>query len=131
MTTPLLACQLEDLENDQPRCFRLQDMDVLIVRHADQVYAVQNRCGHMSAALHRGEYTDNLIVCPLHGAGFRIETGEVEWTAIIPPPISEYIHSENARIRKFGELIEGAETRPIQTFPVEVKGNDVYVTVTG
>lgn len=129
MGTPLLVCRLEDLENNQPCCFRLQNVDVFVVRHGETVYALQNRCGHMSAALSRGDYTDGLIVCPLHGAAFRVETGEVEWNAIIPPPISEYIHSENPRIRKFGELIEGAETLPIKVFPVTIQGSDVYVTL--
>jgi nitrite reductase/ring-hydroxylating ferredoxin subunit len=102
----------------------------MVVRDAERVFAVQNRCGHMSAALHRGEYTDGLIVCPLHGAAFRIETGAVEWPAILPPPMSEYSRSESSRIRTFGSLIEAIDTRPIQTYPVSVEGDDVLIALT-
>lgn len=101
----------------------------MVVRDAGRVFAVQNRCGHMSAALHRGDYTDGLIVCPLHGAAFRVETGEVEWPAILPPPMSEYSRSESPRIRTFGNLIEAIETKPIQAYPISVENDDVFVTL--
>lgn len=129
MTAPILACTLADLPNAQMRCFRLDLTDVLIVRDGDRVIALQNRCGHAGAPLHRGEFTDGLIVCPLHGAAFRVETGAVEWTAILPPPLSEYIHSDNARLHKFGELLEAIETLPIAAYPVEIRGDMVFVTL--
>ncbi len=128
MEKQLLVCPLAELINDQPRCFRIENIDLLVVRHGDSVRAVQNRCGHAGAALHLGDYTDGLIVCPLHGAAFQVESGAVEWTAIIPPPMAEYIHSENARIRKFGELLQAIETLPLKTYPVTVKDEAVYVS---
>jgi nitrite reductase/ring-hydroxylating ferredoxin subunit len=130
MQKQLRVCNVEELDHDKPRCYRVDNVDVFVVRHWANIYAIENRCGHAGAALHRGEYTDGLIVCPLHGAAFRVESGEVEWTAILPPPMSEYSRSENARIRQFGELLEGVETRPIKSFPVMVEGDDVYITMT-
>lgn len=127
--TQIYLCQLSDLEPDQPRCYRVAGVDVFVVRHADRVFATQNRCGHAGAALNRGEYTDGLIVCPLHGAGFRVEDGSVEWPAIIPPPMALYSSSDNPRLRKFGELLETIETLPIRTFPVEIRGDEVLITI--
>ncbi len=124
-----LLCSAADLAPDQPLCVRAAEVDVLVVRHADQIYALQNRCGHASAALHRGDCTDGLIVCPLHGAGFRLATGAVEWPAIIPPPMATYSHSDDPRLRKFGELLEAIETLPIRTFPVELRDGMVYATL--
>lgn len=122
-------CQLSELEADKPRCFRVEEQDIFVVLWDGQVYAMENRCGHMSAALHKGEFTDGLVVCNLHGAGFRVEDGGIEWDAIIPPPISEYTESDNPRIQMFGELIEGVETRPVRSFPVTIQGDDVFVTL--
>lgn len=122
-------CQLADLEQNKPRCYRVENVDVLVVRREDRVYAVQNRCGHAGAPLHRGEFTDDLIVCPLHGAAFHIDTGAIEWAAIIPPPMSSYINSDNPRLRMFGELLNAIETLPIKTFSVTLKDRDIYVTV--
>jgi nitrite reductase/ring-hydroxylating ferredoxin subunit len=129
MTThaAIRVCRLDELPPGQPRCFRIHEVDVLVVREGERIYAVQNRCGHMSAALHRGEYTDGLIVCPLHGAGFRIETGVVEWDAILPPPMSEYSQSENPRLRTFGSLLETVETLPIRTYAAHSDGQDVFI----
>jgi nitrite reductase/ring-hydroxylating ferredoxin subunit len=127
MTDPIRVCSVTDLDHDRPRCYRVAGVDVFVVRHWDKVYALENRCGHAGAALHRGVFTDGLIVCPLHGAAFRVESGAVEWTAILPPPMSEYAHSENPRLREFGELMEGVETLPIRRFAVEIVGDEVFI----
>ena len=127
MSGPLRLCNIADLDQDRPRCYRMEGVDIFIVRHGETIYALENRCGHAGAALHRGVFTDGLIVCPLHGAAFRVEDGTVEWDAIIPPPMSEYAHSDNPRLREFGELLEGIETLPIRTFVVQVINAEVFV----
>ena len=124
---PVRVCSVEELDHDKPCCFRVNNVDVFVVRHWANIYAIENRCGHAGAPLHRGEYTDGLIVCALHGAAYRVETGEVEWTAILPPPMSDYSSSDNPRIRLFGELMEAVETLPVRRFPVTVEGDDVYI----
>lgn len=129
MEQEFLVCPVDELEHDKPRCYRVNNRDIFIVRHWEHIYALENRCGHMGAALHRGEYTDGLIVCPLHGAAYQVATGEKEWDAILPPPMSEYSRSENARIRQFGELMEETETLPIQAFRVRIQGDEVYITL--
>lgn len=129
MSREIYACTLNDLPEKQMRCFRLEDADILLVREGDTVRALQNRCGHMAAALHLGEYTDGIVVCPLHGAAFAVDTGAVEWNAILPPPMSEYIHSANPRVHKFGELLEAIETLPIQVYAVSVRDGSVFVTL--
>jgi len=134
MTQRFRLCSVEDLAHDQPRCYRIElgddkHLDVFVVRHWDKIYALENRCGHAGAPLHRGTYTDGLIVCALHGAAYRVDSGEIEWTAILPPPMSDYSSSDNPRIRQFGELIEAVETLPVKAFRVEVDGDTVYVTL--
>ncbi|MBZ0320824.1 MAG: Rieske 2Fe-2S domain-containing protein [Anaerolineae bacterium] len=123
------VCHVEALEHDQPRCYRVENTDIFIVRHWANIHALENRCGHAGAPLHRGEYTDGLIVCALHGAAYRVESGEVEWGAILPPPMSEYSKSDNPRIRLFGELMDAIETLPIKSFPVTVQEDEVYITL--
>lgn len=129
MTTFARVCSVTELDHDRPRCFRVNGVDVLLIRHWDQVYALENRCGHAGAALHRGTYTDGLIVCGLHGAAFRVESGAVEWTAILPPPMADYRHSDNPRLREFGELLEGIETLPIRRFAVSIRDDEVLIAL--
>ena len=123
------VCHVDELDHNKPRCYRVAERDIFIVRHWDKIYALENRCGHAGAALHRGDYTDGLIVCPLHGAAFHVDSGAVEWEAILPPPMSDYSSSENPRIRLFGELMEQIETLPVKSFAVTLKGNDVYISL--
>lgn len=118
------VCHVDELDHDKPRCFRVNDVDIFVVRHWADIYALENRCGHMGAALHRGEYTDGLIVCGLHGAAYDVATGQKEWDAILPPPMAQYSSSDNPRLREFGELIEGVETLDIKRFPVTIDEND-------
>lgn len=120
-------CSLDDLAPDQSRCFHVGDRAVFVVLHQDKVYAIDNRCGHMNAALHRGEFTDGLIVCPLHGAAFRVDSGAVEWDAILPPPMAQYSSSDDPRLRNFGLLLEEVETRAVEAFPVSVQGDEVFI----
>jgi nitrite reductase/ring-hydroxylating ferredoxin subunit len=134
MVKRIRLCSVEDLLHDQPRSYRVEvtdtlHVDVFVVRHWDKIYALENRCGHAGAPLHRGQFTDGLIVCALHGAAFRVESGAVEWAAILPPPMSEYSSSNNPRLRQFGELMEAVETLPIKAFPVNVESDTVYVTL--
>jgi nitrite reductase/ring-hydroxylating ferredoxin subunit len=123
------VCHVDELEHDQPRCYRVNGRDIFIVRHWAEIYALDNRCGHMGGALHHGEYTDGLIVCALHGAAFDVRSGVVEWDAILPPPMSEYSSSDNPRIRQFGELTEAVETLPVRSYPVKVEDDEVSITM--
>lgn len=123
------VCHVDDLDHDKPRCFRVNNTDIFVVRHWDQIYAIENRCGHMGAALHQGEYTDGLIVCPLHGAAYEVATGAKAWDAILPPPMAQYSHSENPRIRQFGELMEAIETLPIRAFSVTIEDDLVWIAM--
>ncbi|MFP4321439.1 MAG: Rieske (2Fe-2S) protein [Anaerolineales bacterium] len=123
------VCQLDDLPPDQPRCFRVAERDILLVNYKDVIHAVDNRCGHMSAALHKGTFTDGLIVCGLHGAGYDVATGHKEWDAIIPPPMASYRHSDDPRLQTFGELIESVETRDIARHKTHIDHGTVYVTL--
>jgi len=125
----LRVCKISDLQPGRPGCYRVHGIDVFVVQYRGEIYALQNRCGHMAAALHHGDFTDGLIVCPLHGAAFRVESGAVEWNAILPPPMSEWVTSDNPRLHRFGELIDAIETLPIKTYTVVIDGDDVLINL--
>ncbi|NJL96167.1 MAG: Rieske 2Fe-2S domain-containing protein [Anaerolineae bacterium] len=40
------VCPVEELEHDQPRCYRVNGTEVFLVRHWEHLYALENRCGH-------------------------------------------------------------------------------------
>lgn len=68
----------------------------------DQLYAIEDVCPHAYALLSQGFVQDGKVECPLHAAVFDIKTGK---------------------------CLEGPADRDLQTYPVLVKGNDVYIQI--
>ena len=67
-------------------------------------YAIRDACSHDGGILGFGDLQGDLIKCPRHDAEFNVTTGEV----VSPPAV-----------------------RPVQTYPVRVRGEDVEVGLQG
>lgn len=50
---------------------------IFIVKANNKYYAVQNRCSHEDFPLEDGDIEDEAIICPVHGAKFCLNTGNV------------------------------------------------------
>jgi 3-phenylpropionate/trans-cinnamate dioxygenase ferredoxin component len=74
--------------------------NVLLCNVDGTLYAIQDVCTHDGGELDQGELEGERIMCPRHGAYFDVKTGE----ALTLPAIL-----------------------PVETFPVRVVGDDVYV----
>ncbi|MEJ7779861.1 MAG: Rieske 2Fe-2S domain-containing protein [Daejeonella sp.] len=74
---------------------------VCVVKAEGKIFAVQNRCPHAGADLSKGWCRNGNIVCPYHRHEFNLETGR-------------------------GKASQG---NYIQTYPVEVRADGVYVGV--
>ena len=94
------ACALDDIRADQGLAVTLGSYEVVVVRDGDEVFALQNECSHAAVALSEGEVADCQIECWLHGSMFDLRTGK-------PTNLPA--------------------TEPVATFPVDVRGTDVYV----
>ena len=97
------ACTIADVRDDEALAVVLGDMEVAVARNGDEFFAIQNICSHAAVALSEGEVEDCQIECWLHGSRFDLRTGK---------PTSF------------------PATDPVALFPVEVRGDDVYVDVT-
>ena len=94
------ACALADVPTDEALAVTIGDYDVAVARNGDEVFALQNVCSHAEVALSEGEVADCQIECWLHGSMFDLRTGK-------PTNLPA--------------------TEPVATFPIEVRGTDVYV----
>ena len=101
------ACALADVPEDEALGVTLSgpsgDQDVAVARHADEVFAVEDTCSHAAVPLSEGEVDDCTVECWLHGSRFDLRTGK-------PTGLPA--------------------TEPVATFPVEVRGADIYVDIT-
>ena len=76
--------------------------EIVVVKWEGEFFALEDRCSHQDFPLSDGEVMDGQLECIFHGARFDVRTGE----AVQLPAI-----------------------RPVRTFPVEVRGDDIFVQV--
>ena len=91
---------LSSLQAGKPVRIEKNGESICVARVGDQVFAVNDVCGHSDASLSEGDITDFKIECWLHGAEFDLRTGE----ALTPPAVA-----------------------PIKTYSVTVDGDSVTV----
>ena len=98
------ACALDEVSPDQGLAVTLGGLEIVVARDGDEVFALQDECTHAAVALSEGEVVQSdggcQIECWLHGSMFDLRTGK-------PTNLPA--------------------TEPVATFPVDVRGTDVYV----
>jgi 3-phenylpropionate/trans-cinnamate dioxygenase ferredoxin component len=100
--TFLRACALSELADSTPLRVEVDGLDVALVRHDNEVFAIEDECSHAAVALSEGDVDDCTIECWMHGSRFDLRTGKPTG-----PPATE----------------------PVSVFPVQVTGDDVLVDI--
>ncbi len=72
-----------DLADRKPTYALVEGVDLVLVRHDDQVSALYGRCLHRGALMSDGHVEGDNLICGVHGWDYRIDTG-----------VSEYNNSE-------------------------------------
>ncbi|QGJ68466.1 Ferredoxin subunit of nitrite reductase and ring-hydroxylating dioxygenase [Planctomycetales bacterium 10988] len=80
----------------------VEDQFLIIVHQDGEYFALEDQCSHAAVPLSDGNLEEGAIVCPMHGAKFDIRSG----AALTMPAI-----------------------RPIQSFPVKVEDDDIYIAL--
>jgi 3-phenylpropionate/trans-cinnamate dioxygenase ferredoxin subunit len=98
------ACRLDEIKPGTARRVDIGAHRIALVRIGDDVYALGDRCSHADFSLSEGDvWEDELeIECPKHGSTFSLRTGKPQ---TLPA------------------------TKPVPTYRVEVRGDDVYIGV--
>jgi 3-phenylpropionate/trans-cinnamate dioxygenase ferredoxin subunit len=102
------ACSLSELVDSTPLRVEVDGLDVAMVKHDDEVFAIEDECSHAAVALSEGDVDGCTIECWMHGSRFDLRTGK-------PTGLPA--------------------TEPVSTFAVEVRKGpdgtpDVYVDTT-
>ena len=74
--------------------------DVVLANVEGEIYAFGGECTHRSGPLGEGVLEGDTVECPFHQGRFNVKTGEV---------------------------VEEPPTEPVQTFQVQVEGDDIKV----
>lgn len=91
-----------DIAEGQVKTCQVGSKRVVVCNVGGDYYAIEDVCTHDGAPLGAGELIDCQIECPRHGARFDVRTGKV---TCLPAVI------------------------PVATYPVEVRGNELWVAV--
>ncbi|MCB1060851.1 MAG: non-heme iron oxygenase ferredoxin subunit [Calditrichaeota bacterium] len=101
-TKSIKICSVSDIPKNSGKGFEVGKLELAIFQSDGKWYATSDLCSHEDEYLTDGWLEGDCIECPRHGARFSLKTGE----ALSLPA-----------------------TEPIETFTVEIKGDDVYVSV--
>ncbi|MEO7445282.1 MAG: DUF2231 domain-containing protein [Ferruginibacter sp.] len=67
-----------ELQENTLKCVRAKDVDVLLVKKNNTIYAIANTCSHMGGPLSEGKLVNDCQVhCPWHHSVFSLEDGDV------------------------------------------------------
>lgn len=66
-----------DLPENTPAGVDVEGRQVLLHRSNGELHALDNVCSHAAGLLSRGEVTDCVVTCPLHGSRFDLRTGQI------------------------------------------------------
>lgn len=91
---------LGDVVEGEGLCITTAGDPVALFRVGDEIYCIDDTCTHAQASLSEGEQNGPIVTCPLHGAQFDVRTGKV---------------------------VRLPATRRVRTYPVEIRGQDIWV----
>ena len=96
------AAKTYDIPNGEVRSF-VVDNEIIAICHVNgSFYAIKDECTHMEYPLSDGELEGETITCIYHGAKFNVKTGEV---------------------------LAMPDYEPVETFPLKIEGDDIYILV--
>jgi 3-phenylpropionate/trans-cinnamate dioxygenase ferredoxin subunit len=101
------VCSAGELAPGTTRTAELGGFELLICRSGDEYFAIENKCSHTGALMTRGRLRGDCILCPVHGARFRLRDGKH-----LTPPAS-------VGLRTFALRVEGGRVwvKPVPIDP--------------
>jgi nitrite reductase/ring-hydroxylating ferredoxin subunit len=86
---------------------------VILVREGEVLFAFNDRCPHQGATLSPGKLRRGAIICPLHGARFKVDTGECIGEAYLPLRVFAVRVEDGAVLVALPEAAPGAGDLPV------------------
>lgn len=96
-----ILCKTNEVAEEELREFVLKEVEILVIKHAGQIYCLQARCTHAGAPLVEGELKDDILQCPWHGSRFNIKNG-----LVIRGPAVKQLRTYNCMIEEDHLLVE-------------------------
>jgi nitrite reductase/ring-hydroxylating ferredoxin subunit len=101
------ALQEADLPDDSATAVEAEGRQIMLYRHGDSLYAIDNVCSHAGGLLSRGPVADLTVTCPLHGSRFALADG-----CVLRGPASQPQPVLPTRIRNGWIEVRGSQPAP-------------------
>ena len=69
--------RIENISNGYMKPFEVEGTQLLLIQSENQIYLIENRCGHFGVPLDSGHVEDGTIVCSQHSISFSLTTGKI------------------------------------------------------
>ena len=96
------VARISELPSQGGLCVRRGGRELGVYRVGKRVLAMENACPHAGYPLHEGQLEGCVVICNGHGWEYDLETG-------LPPGVT-------------GE-------RPLARYPVEVRGDEIWIDI--
>lgn len=101
MTHSIVVARADEIAENSAKRVEVNGVPIAIIRCGERFYAIDDTCTHEEASLSEGEVWDYdcSVECPLHGARFSLETGEVLALPAILPVKTYPVTVENGEVK--------------------------------
>ncbi|MEY4769151.1 MAG: hypothetical protein RL637_1790 [Pseudomonadota bacterium] len=76
MSEWIKVANCQQLANGEHLIVELKGQEIVLFKHDNQFYAIEDRCSHDNGSIAQGQIEAGEIICPRHGARFCLKTGQ-------------------------------------------------------
>jgi nitrite reductase/ring-hydroxylating ferredoxin subunit len=128
----IVVGSIDEIPQGKMKHVEVKGKEIVISNIGGKFYAIDDRCGHMSALLSMGNISNERIVtCPFHGASFDVTTGrKVREPNLTPSQEMEPLPQKWQKFMEYaGQLMSHIKTYDQQTYETKVDGDLIKVKV--
>ena len=118
------VARLDEIDEGGMKHVEAGGREILLVNVGGKIYAIDDRCGHMSAPLSMGKLAGNIVECPLHGARYDVTSGRCVRTARM-----QGLEGKILAVTKYGKVVAAIKTYRRETFKVVVQDDIIKVEI--
>lgn len=70
-------CNISEFPADGRNSFKINDKEIAVFKIDNFYYGISRKCTHMGGNLAKGKLDGKIVICPLHGARYDLESGDL------------------------------------------------------
>lgn len=116
--------KLNDVPKGTMKHVEIENHEILIANIEGKIYAIDDRCGHMSTPLSMGTLKGNIVECALHHAQFDVTTGQK-----VREPQMGGLSGRVISVSPMGKLMAMVKTYDRKSYTVRVEDGVIQIDI--